>query len=247
MTEKWNESTIGNIGRVVTGKTPPTSDPENYGGTLPFITPSDMKGQKFIGSTERTISVKGIKHVKNLLIPPKTVFVSCIGSDMGKVGITTVESVTNQQINAVIVDEGVDTNYVYYNLFARKDELQRLATSGSAQPILNKGHFSQLKIEIPPLSEQKAIASILCALDDKIELNRKMNETSEAVARAIFKSWFVVFDPIPGLGPHKEWQDSPLGKIPKGWRVGTMGEICENHRVGVNPRGYETRDALYRT
>lgn len=236
MTEQWKESTIGNIGKVVTGKTPPTSDPENYGGTLPFITPSDMKGQKFIGSTERTLSVKGIKHVKNLVIPPKTVFVSCIGSDMGKVGMTTVESVTNQQINAVIVAEGVDTNYVYYNLFARKDELQRLATSGSAQPILNKGHFSQLIIEIPPLPEQKAIASILGALDDKIELNRKMNETLEGMARAIFKSWFVDFDPIPGLGPHKEWQDSSLGKIPKGWRIGILGEMCEII-MGQSPPG----------
>jgi type I restriction enzyme S subunit len=76
---------------------------------------------------------------------------------------------------------------------------------------------------LPPLHEQKAIASVLGVLDDKIELNRKMNETLEAMARAIFKSWFVDFDPIPGLGPHKEWQDSPLGKIPKGWRVGALG------------------------
>ena len=64
-------------------------------------------------------------------------------------------------------------------------------------------------------------------MDDKIELNRKMNETLEAMSRAIFKSWFVDFDPIPGLAPHKECQDSPLGKIPKGWRVGELGQIAD--------------------
>ncbi len=237
MGDKWKEYRISEIGRVITGKTPPTAESENYGGILPFITPSDMKGQKYIDVTERTVSIKGIKYVKTLLIPPKTVFVSCIGSDMGKVGMTKVESVTNQQINSIVVNEGIEPDYVYYNLYSRKDELQRLATSGSAQPILNKGHFSQLKILVPPLPEQKAIASILGALDDKIELNRKMNETLEAMARAIFKSWFVDFDPIPGIGPHKEWQDSPLGKIPKGWRVGTLGELVDfiNERVEVTP------------
>ena len=197
-----------------------------------------MKGQKYIDNTERTISLKGIKYVKNLILLPKTVFVSCIGSDMGKVGVTKVESVTNQQINSIIVKEGIDPDYVYYNLYSRKDELQRLATSGSAQPILNKGHFSQLKITVPPLPEQKAIASILGALDDKIELNRKMNETLEAMARAIFKSCFTypfeglkyllngeVPSPQPspsGRGCQKltgegelALVDSPLGKIPK--------------------------------
>jgi type I restriction enzyme S subunit len=253
MGDSWKEIKISELGRIVTGKTPPTADPENYGGILPFITPSDMKGQKYIDRTERSISAKGCSHVRNLVIPSKTVFVSCIGSDMGKVGMTTVESVTNQQINSIIVRDGIDADYVYYNLYSRKEELQRLATSGSAQPILNKGHFSQLKINLPPLPEQKAIASILGALDDKIELNRKMNETLEDMARAIFKSSFTypfeglkylqgeapsseapspaLRHPFPlgeGRGEGElELVDSPLGKIPKEWRAGTVGELGE--------------------
>lgn len=104
-----------------------------------------------------------------------------------------------------------------------------------AQPV---SYLKTIEIPLPPLPEQKAIAHILGTLDDKIELNRKINETLEAMARAIFKSWFVDFDPIPGLGPHKEWQDSPLGKIPKGWRVGTLGDIC-NARGGF---AYKSED-----
>lgn len=105
----------------------------------------------------------------------------------------------------------------------------------SAQPNASAKTLTQANIRVPHLPEQKAIALILGALDDKIELNRKMNETLESMARALFKSWFVDFDPIPGLGPHKEWQDSSLGKIPKGWKTGIICEICENSRRGVNP------------
>lgn len=241
MNHKWTTVQIGELGRVVTGKTPPTADSANYGGELPFITPSDMKGQKYIDRTERTISAKGRAHVKNLLIPPNTVFVSCIGTDMGKVGMTRVESVTNQQINSIIVLDSIDHDYVYYNLFSRKDELQRLATSGSAQPILNKGHFSQLKMPLPPLPQQHAIANILGALDDKIELNKKMNETLEAMARAVFKSWFVDFDPVRAkaegrdTGLPKEiadifpdsFKDSELGEIPKGWESRSLYDSAE--------------------
>ncbi|MCL4478387.1 MAG: restriction endonuclease subunit S [Deltaproteobacteria bacterium] len=232
---------IGDIGRVVTGKTPPTADTENYGGKLPFITPSDMDGNKYIYRTARTISEKGAKPLKNLHVPPKTVFVSCIGSDMGKVGMTRVESVTNQQINSIVVKNGIDPDYIYYNLYSRKNEFQRLATSGSAQPILNKGHFSQLKIILPTIAEQRAIARVLGTLDEKIELNKKMNEILEAMARAIFKSWFIDFDPVHAKAKGRDpklpkqitdlfpdsFEQSQLGEIPKGWRGETLGSILE--------------------
>jgi type I restriction enzyme S subunit len=117
--------------------------------------------------------------------------------------------------------------------------------SGSAQPSLNRNFIHPIPIAVPPLPEQRAIAHILGTLDDKIDLNRRMNETLEAMARAIFKSWFVDFDPVraktegrqpsgmdaetAGLFPNS-LQDSPLGKIPKGWKVVPLPEIVE-----VNP------------
>ncbi len=103
----------------------------------------------------------------------------------------------------------------------------------------------------PPLREQQAIACILGALDDKIELNRRRNRTLEAMARAIFQSWFVDFDPVrakaagrtpPGLSPEiaalfpDRFDDSPLGPIPKGWRVGTLGEVANNPRRGIDAK-----------
>ena len=97
-----------------------------------------------------------------------------------------------------------------------------------------------MKLTLPPLAEQRAIAHILGTLDDKIELNRRMNETLEAMARALFKSWFVDFDPVRAKREGRQpagmdkataalfpdaFQDSPLGKIPKGWQVERIEEL----------------------
>lgn len=140
---------------------------------------------------------------------------------------------------AVVTAKQVDPRFLYYYLTTKPftNYLTRIANSHtSAYPSFNPDIIENADMVLPGKDEQRAIASILGALDDKIELNRKMNETLEAMARAIFKSWFVDFDPIPGFGPHKEWQDSPLGKIPKGWRVGTLGELCDIV-MGQSPPG----------
>ena len=177
------------------GKTPQTKIIENFGDAIPFITPRDMDNQRFISDTERYLSEIGTASVKNSIIAANSVLVSCIGSDMGKSAIAKYQSVTNQQINSIVVHDDFDFNFIYYNLSFRKTEIRGIA-GGSAQPILNKSDFSQIKISVPPLPEQKAIAHILGSLDDKIELNRQMNETLEAMAQALFKSWFVDFDPV---------------------------------------------------
>tara|TARA_R110002051_G_scaffold19959_1_gene55147 strand:- start:2803 stop:4119 length:1317 start_codon:yes stop_codon:yes gene_type:complete len=195
MGSDWKEVSLGEIGRVVTGKTPKTKVIENFGHEIPFITPRDMDDQRIISETERYLSKVGSVSVKNSIIPANSISVSCIGSDMGKSAITKYLSVTNQQINSIVVSDEFYYKFVYYNLSSRKAEIRGLA-GGSAQPILNKSDFSQIKMFVPPLTEQKAIAYILGSLDDKIELNRQMNETLEAMAQALFKSWFVDFDPV---------------------------------------------------
>ena len=113
---------------------------------------------------------------------------------------------------------------------------------GATMPNLNTSIMSAVPFALPPLAEQKAIASVLGALDDKIELNRRMNVTLEAMARALFQSWFVDFDPVrakldgrppAGLDPATaalfpdSFQDSSLGPIPRGWAATSLGQICE--------------------
>jgi type I restriction enzyme S subunit len=122
--------------------------------------------------------------------------------------------------------------------------LQHLAESRSGTfPQITFDQVATLELPLPPLAEQKAIAAVLGALDDKIELNRRMNATLEAMARALFQSWFVDFDPVraklDGRQPvgmdsataalfSEHLEDSPLGHIPKGWRHCTLGDIAKN-------------------
>lgn len=119
---------------------------------------------------------------------------------------------------------------------------------GAVMPNLNESVLRRLPLTLPPLPEQQAIAEILGCLDDKIDLNRRMNETLEALARAVFQSWFVDFDPVrtkaEGRQPEgldaataalfpDRFEDSPLGAVPKGWRVSKLGVIATNPRRGA--------------
>ena len=120
---------------------------------------------------------------------------------------------------------------------------------GSGVPTLNRNHIHPLPVRVPPLPEQRAIAQILGTLDDKIELNRRLNETLEELARAIFKDWFIDFGPVraklegrdTGLPEHlarlfpDRLVESELGGIPEGWEVGAVGEIADQRRHGVKP------------
>lgn len=148
---------------------------------------------------------------------------------------------------------GNDAQFAYY--FLKSIDFGGY-NSGSAQPSLNRNFIYPIEIEVPEIDEQRAIAHILGALDDKIELNRRMNETLEAMARAIFRSWFVDFDParakasgeppesicrrlgltpdVLALFPYSV-QDSELGEIPKGWAVRSFGELCD--RIAMGPFG----------
>ena len=195
--------TLNDLGRIVTGKTPRTHIAEFFGGDIPFITPTDMDGQKTMSSAARTLTQDGAESVRGSRIPKGAVMVSCIGSDMGKVAIAGCDAVTNQQINSIIVQNDVEPEYVYYNLSNRRVELKRLAASGSTLPLLNKGNFGKIDIELPSREEQQAVVTILGALDDKIELNRRMNATLETMAQALFKEWFVD-------GVKEEWEVTSL-------------------------------------
>lgn len=193
---KYQQYKLGELGKVITGKTPPTKDKGNFGGSVPFVTPSDFDGSKVIRRTARFLTEDGIKAVKNCVIPEHAVMVTCIGSDMGKVALTSQTCVTNQQINSIVVSDDHCAEYVYYCLATRQAEFKNLAAGGSAQPILNKGHFSQLPITLPPKRTQQSIARFVGVLDDKIELNSAMNRSLFDLGRLLFRTWFIDYTPM---------------------------------------------------
>ena len=230
--EEWKEYIVSDLGRIVTGKTPRTSIPENYGGKIPFLTPSDDLSGKYSPKTIKTITDTGLEEVKNCLLPSKSICVSCIGSDLGKVVITKEPTVTNQQFNSIIPNDKNDADYIYYLMTIVGKQLNYLSKTSTAVPIVNKSTFSSFRVKLPSKKIQHRIASILKSLDDKIEVNRKINENLEQQAQALFKSWFVDFEPFKD----GEFVESELGMIPKGWRVGTLKEIADII-MGTSPSG----------
>lgn len=229
----WHQLPIGKIGKVVTGKTPPTAKPELFGNVYPFITPTDIDGVSRKITTERFLSDDGRKSQKNLLLPSKTICFVCIGATIGKMCLTDKLSFTNQQINSIIVnEESFDPLFVYYALKHISQNVKTLA-GGAATPIINKTAFSDISISTPPLPIQRRIASILSAYDDLIENNTRRIAILEEMARRIYEEWFVKFK-FPGHEKVK-MVDSELGKIPEGWKVGYLSDILESIRYATRP------------
>lgn len=173
----------------------------------------------------------------------KTVYVDCLKPN--QIGHGSTEFIVLSGIK-----NKTDNLFVYY--LARYPSLRTFAIhsmqGSTGRQRVDANSLGSFEIPLPPLSEQHRIAHILGTLDDKIELNRQMNETLEATARAIFKSWFVDFDPVKAKMEARKpacmdtetaalfpsaFQDSPLGKIPEGWEVGTLSKISKNIRRSV--------------
>jgi len=169
------------------------------------------------------------------------------GASFGQVHFSPVDFWPHNTGLYVTDFKGNDQRFAFY--FLKALDFDRY-NSGSAQPSLNRNFIYPIPVRIPPVAEQKAIAAVLGALDDKIELNRRMNATLEAMARALFQSWFVDFDPVraklDGRKPDgldkptaalfpAAFQDSALGPIPKGWTISPLRELACYLSRGIGP------------
>lgn len=188
----WKECKLGELGNVITGKTPSSNNPEDWGFEMPFVTPSDYKNYgKYALSSERKLSNYGISRLRNKVLVENSIMVTCIGSDMGKVVMNKIPVITNQQINSIIPNlKIVDSDFLYYRLVSLYETLRVYGSDGTAVPIVNKTDFENIETEIPPLEEQKAIAEVLSSLDDKIDLLHRQNQTLESLAQTLFRQWF---------------------------------------------------------
>jgi len=166
------------------------------------------------------------------------VVVSAIGAQCGRTWLARGQwSTIKNTLRFWSIDPEVDTEFLYW----ATREPSTWPRRGSAQPFISQGDARNVRVALPPLPEQRRIAHILGTLDDKIELNRRMNETLEEMAHAFFKSWFVDFEPVrakaegrdPGLPPHladlfpDRLVDSELGEIPEGWEVTELPSLAD--------------------
>ena len=220
---EWKEVRLGDVcSRVCSGGTPKSTNLSYYGGEIPWLNTKEIDFNR-IYSTEKTITDSGLNNSSAKWIAPNTVTVAMYGATAGKSCIVKVPMTTNQACcNLTINDEVADYEFVYYTLKNDYTTLASLA-NGGAQQNLNAQIIKDYVLKMPSLADQRRITSILSSLDRKIELNNKINADLEEMAQAIFKNWFVDFEPFKD----GKFVDSELGMIPEGWKVGTIGDIVE--------------------
>jgi len=241
MKDEWHEYCIGDIADIVGGSTPSTADPSNFDGDIPWLTPRDLSNthERYVSRGERNLTRKGLASCSAKILPAGTVLLTS-RAPIGYLAIAKQPIATNQGFRSLVLKPEFDSEFIYYWLKANIGELERHA-SGSTFKELNGSALKGIRIRVPNKKTQRAIAHILGSLDDKIELNKRMNETLESMAQAIFKSWFIDFDPVrakaegrdPGLPQPiadlfpDQLVDSKLGEIPAGWRVEPFVETIE--------------------
>lgn len=224
-------------------------------GDVLFVRGGDIAEGRVLISQLRTIGRDVSQQYRRTLLRGGEILVSLVGNP-GQVAIAPAElagSNIARQVGLVRLKAGLNAQFVSYFLQSHEGQAALGAQSiGSVQQVINLRDLKTVKIPLPPLAEQNAIAAVLGSLDDKIELNRRMNETLEAMARALFKSWFVDFDPVlakaagrdPGLPKPiadlfpDSFEDSELGEIPRGWEEASLYDFAM-----LNPESWtrETR------
>ena len=232
---EWKTYRLGEICKnVCSGGTPKSTEPSYYGGNIPWLNTKEVNFCR-IDKTEKTITDSGFQNSSTKWVEKNSVIVAMYGATAAKVAVNMIPLTTNQACCNLTIDPNLaDFRFVYFYLCYKYTSLAALA-NGGAQQNLNAQRIKDFDITLPPLEEQKRIADILWSLDDKIELNRRINANLEAQAQALFRSWFVDFEPFRD-GP---FVDSELGKIPQGWKVGNYTDIVEIKGGGTPKTGIQ--------
>ena len=187
----WKTYKLSEIGTVVGGATPSTSVSSYYGGDIPWLTPKDLSNfqDRYIEKGERNITQEGLDSCSAQLLPANTVLFSS-RAPIGYVAIAKNPIATNQGFKSIIPNEKVDSLFLYYILKYNKDRIEAMG-SGTTFKEVSGAVMKNVEIPLPSLEEQRRIAGILGAIDDKIENNRRINTNLELQAQALYKQWFV--------------------------------------------------------
>ncbi len=269
MAGEWTNATLGDICGFAAGNAFPQSEQGDAFGRYPFIKVSDMNlpgNERFITVANNWIGEKTQVQLRAKVHPEGATVFAKIGIALtyNRRRVLSKPTIIDNNMMAAIPDDSRIHSLFFYYLLCTIDFNEVVV--GTALPYLNISDLKRINIKLPSPKEQRAIAHILGTLDDKIELNRRMNQTLEEMARAIFKSWFVDFDPVrakaavrrehpdwsnaqvsraacPKLKPEiaelfpDEFEDSELGEIPKGWRVAALPDVIEVNPTRVLRKG----------
>lgn len=184
---EWQETTIGNIGEIITGNTPSTKDPNNYGGDKLFVSPTDISDKRYVSQTKTTLSNKGFRLSRH--IKENSILFVCIGSTIGKVAQNTIECATNQQINSVIPYKSYVADFVYSILEYYAPKIASFA-GNQAVPIINKALFVSVSLFMPKEGEQHKIADCLSSVDELISAETDKIDQLKAHKKGLMQRLF---------------------------------------------------------
>ncbi len=190
---EWEDQSIGNIGKVVTGSTPSTAQPAFYGGGIPFVSPADISDMRFVDQTKTTLTQEGYAQTRP--IRAGSVLFVCIGSTIGKVAQNIHDCATNQQINAIIPNSKHSEGFVYFALSLASERIALLA-GRQAVPIINKSLFSSVRILVPKLPEQHRIASFLSSIETLLTDENQSLELLKAHKKGLMQQIFPSLESI---------------------------------------------------
>ena len=205
---------------VIGGGTPKTTEESYWNGSIPWLSVKDFCGdKKYVYNTEKSITEEGLNNSSTKLLHKDNIIISARGT-VGELAMIPYDMAFNQSCFGLIPKGNKDPHFVYYLL---KDKVRSLKsqTQGSVFDTITKATFDRIECADYSEEDQRRIVSILSSLDRKIELNNKINADLEEMAQAIFKNWFVDFEPFKD----GKFVDSELGMVPEGWKVGTLGDM----------------------
>ena len=195
--KNWHKYSLEEIClKVTSGGTPSRKNPKLYeNGNINWVKTKELNNG-YIWESEEKITEEAVRKSSAKLLPVNTILLAMYGATVGELGVLGKEMACNQACCALIIDpKKADYRFIFYLLRLYKKEIQSLAT-GAAQQNLSAKTIKEFCFYIPSLEKQTEIADILSELDKKIQLNTQINQTLEQIAQALFKSWFVDFDPV---------------------------------------------------
>ena len=254
---KDNYKKLSDVINIIGGGTPKRSEKSYWGGGIPWLSVKDFNsGNRYVERSEEYITELGLQQSSTKLLQAGMIIVSARGT-VGELSQLKQDMAFNQSCYGIDAKKKyINNEYLFYLLKTKIQELKSIS-HGSVFDTITRDTFDNIYVSLPSKAKQKSIAHILGMLDDKIELNQKMNQTLEEIAKTIFKSWFVDFDPvrakaggfptgipseISDLFPD-ELVESEIGEIPKGWEAHSLGTFT-NLTKGRSYKSSELQNSL---
>jgi type I restriction enzyme, S subunit len=233
--EEWDASRVCEFASVITGGTPRTEVQAYWNGGYPWVTPTDITGQRDMWTSDRMISESGLRSIRQL--PANSVLVTCIAS-IGKNAILRSVGGCNQQINAVVPQQEHSPEFLYYTLENSKQYL--LANAGmTATRIISKAAFEQLKFPMPPPTEQRAIAETLSDVDALLGGLDRLIVKKRDLKQAAMQQLLTGKTRLPGFGSRTSSRNrSAFGEFPSDWELIPLSRVSAFITKGSTPTTY---------